>query len=111
VPHEPSPETCNDIDDDCDGTVDDVSQTTCGVGACRRTVEDCVAGQPNSCVPGQPGQETCNGIDDDCDGAVDEELGYTSCGVGAWTATSRASTTFSSAPARIRSTARATAST
>ena len=33
-----------------------------------------------------------------------------SCGAGAWTATSRASTIFSSAPARMRSTARATAS-
>ena len=33
----------------------------------------------------------------------------TSCGPGAWTCTSRASTTLSSAPERIRSTARATA--
>ena len=33
-----------------------------------------------------------------------------SCGAGAWTATSRASTIFSNAPERIRSTARATAS-
>src|SRR5262249_42836693 len=54
-----------------------------GVGACRRTVQNCVGGVPQTCVPGTPTTETCNGIDDDCDGAVDEGLGTTTCGVGA----------------------------
>lgn len=89
----PAPETCNGIDDDCDGVVDDAAagSTLCSNGAI------CVNGQcggnpvqcgPNSpCPAGQmctamgvcvtpggcvPTTETCNGIDDDCDGAIDE---------------------------------------
>ena len=45
---------------------------TCGVGACRRSVQTCVNGVQQTCTPGQPSQEVCNGIDDDCDGVVDE---------------------------------------
>src|SRR5262249_13819667 len=41
---------------------------TCGVGACRRTMDVCAAGVQQPCVPGDPTSETCNGIDDDCDG-------------------------------------------
>jgi hypothetical protein len=42
-------------------------------------------------------------------GAQDPNTAAASCGAGAWTATSRARTIFSNAPARMRSTARATA--
>ena len=84
--------TCNGIDDDCDGSVDEEfvpAATSCGVGACFRTgVTSCVAGTiHDSCVPGTPAvnDATCNGIDDNCNGSADE--GYvptvTSCGVGA----------------------------
>ncbi len=74
----------NHIDDDCDGTVDEVTgQTTCGVGACRRTAPSCSVGVPGACTPGTPSSETCNGIDDDCDGTVDDGLaGSISCGTG-----------------------------
>ena len=56
----------------CAHTNLDGGQTTCGTGACQRTVTACIAGTPQSCQPGLSAAETCNGVDDDCDGATDE---------------------------------------
>ncbi len=65
-------EACNGVDDDCNGLVDEnLGSTTCGVGACTRTINNCVNGAPQTCTPGTPAAEVCNGIDDDCDGVVD----------------------------------------
>jgi hypothetical protein len=84
--------TCNGIDDDCDGNVDEnyaTSPTACGVGACVSSGSRiCSAGAVvNTCSPGSPSanDSTCNGIDDDCDGSVDENYATspTVCGVGA----------------------------
>ena len=81
----PVQETCNGLDDDCDGQNDeDLGQQTCGVGECRRTVAACVAGQPLACTAGTPTTEVCNGKDDDCDGTVDNgfslQTSVTHCG-------------------------------
>src|SRR2546425_1102955 len=77
-------EVCNGVDDDCDALIDEgLGATTCGVGACQRTVYNCAGGLPQTCTPGTPTTEVCNNIDDDCDGAVDDDLGTTTCGVGA----------------------------
>jgi hypothetical protein len=74
-PGTPSAETCNNKDDDCDGTNDDnLGATTCGIGECRRTVQNCVAGVTQTCTPGTPTAESCNGKDDDCDGSTDENF-------------------------------------
>ena len=70
--HPGAAEVCNNIDDDCDGTVDGLP-TTCGVGACAAAGQ-CTGGV-DSCAPGSPVTETCNGTDDDCDGTVDEGCG------------------------------------
>lgn len=45
---------------------------SCGTGACRRTVQECVNGEPQQCVPGTPSAEICDGIDNDCNGSIDE---------------------------------------
>jgi hypothetical protein len=83
--------TCDGVDDDCDGFVDDnfVPSDDCGVGACALEVtkSTCLAGVETPCIPGEPLAEmdlTCNGVDEDCDGDADEDyLPDTSCGVGA----------------------------
>ena len=71
---EPSAEICNGIDDDCDEQTDEgLGSTSCGVGACRRTVQNCVNGQQQQCVPGNPSPENCNdNIDNDCDGTIND---------------------------------------
>ncbi|MEK7283249.1 MAG: putative metal-binding motif-containing protein, partial [Acidobacteriota bacterium] len=67
--HPGGTEVCNARDDDCDGSIDEaLGTTTCGVGPCARTVNNCVGGVTQTCTPGTPTAETCNGIDDDCDG-------------------------------------------
>ncbi|MFZ5906453.1 MAG: cohesin domain-containing protein [Nitrospirota bacterium] len=94
IPGIPGAETCNLIDDDCNGNIDDHMpplQTTCGTGACRATGQTtCIAGQMvDDCIPGIPVSETCNGLDDDCNGTIDDniEMTPTTCGVGACAAT------------------------
>jgi hypothetical protein len=77
-------ETCDGLDNDCDGAVDEEQgTTTCGNGICVNTVDNCVGGQPQQCKPLEVAvAEACDGKDNDCDGTADEELGATSCGQG-----------------------------
>ena len=86
-------ETCNGLDDDCNGVIDDGAQAGClsfyadedgdGWGDPTKTACLCAASAPyvvlqgGDCYdldpdinPGAP--EVCNGNDDDCDGLVDE---------------------------------------
>jgi hypothetical protein len=72
VPPSGTPETCNNVDDNCDGMVDNgLGSTTCGTGACQNTVPNCIGGVPQFCTPNLPSTETCNNVDDNCDGMVD----------------------------------------
>ena len=72
-----SAETCDNLDNDCDGAVDEGVTMACGTstGVCEPGVYLCVGGSfdTSTCVGAvTPGSELCNTLDDDCDGSTDE---------------------------------------
>ena len=78
--------TCDGIDEDCDGNVDESFTDSCGNGICVRE-SACSNGQV-SCEPSSPDpleiDALCDNIDADCDGTVDEGFTTTAtCGEGA----------------------------
>jgi RHS repeat-associated protein len=91
--------TCNAVDDDCDGQIDEqfpIESTSCGIGACASTgARSCQSGQVvDSCVvaPGNSDSD-CDGADDDCDGIADDDfvVATVRCGVGACAASAKQS--------------------
>jgi hypothetical protein len=89
--HPGATETCNSIDDDCDGTVDDGATDAVTwyadadgdtYGNSAATAVDCSAPSgyladatdcDDTSATVHPGAtESCNGVDDDCDGTVDD---------------------------------------
>lgn len=83
----PSPETCNGVDDDCDGMTDeDIEEKLCyslgmddptrGVGICHSGISRCVAGKSVCMFEQLPQPPDCsNGLDNDCDGQKDPSDG------------------------------------
>ncbi len=74
----PVPEQCNDLDDDCDGAVDNEpidAGVECGVdtGGCETGVTLCSEGVLLCDGEIGPGEEVCDGLDNDCDDEADEE--------------------------------------
>ena len=84
-------EACNEVDDDCDGEIDEDLQTTFhadqdgdGFGDADAPLDACAAPtgyvlDATDCDDGDtavnPGAiEVCNTVDDDCDGEIDEEV-------------------------------------
>jgi hypothetical protein len=79
----PQVEVCNTIDDDCDGTVDNIQTINCysgppgtrGVGICHEGMQRCDGAMAPRCI-GQmvpESREVCaNGRDDNCNGMTDE---------------------------------------
>jgi len=80
----PPDETCNGLDDDCDGIADEdfdcaagaavdctTSCLSTGTGTCT---DDCRLPGPEGCTPPA---ESCNGLDDDCDTVCDN--GFECC--------------------------------
>jgi len=73
----PVGEACNNLDDDCDGLIDEGISRVCGsdTGECRTGIESCNGGRFEACVGGlSPSDEICDGLDNDCDGMADETL-------------------------------------
>ncbi len=89
--HPGATESCNSIDDNCDGQTDDGVKTRFyadtdddGYGDDQNTIDSCsrlqgyvsVGGdcndQASAIYPGAP--ETCDGLDEDCDGQIDEDV-------------------------------------
>lgn len=79
-------ETCNNIDDDCNGFVDDrwngspiimstySSENKCvGVGVCEYAIQECIEGSWQCSYPDAYGEEVCDNLDNDCDGEIDED--------------------------------------
>ncbi len=91
----PKAETCNGVDDNCDGTIDGMTRN-CYSGAagckpdgqggytcqapCQSGKETCTAGKWGTCAGAVvPKTETCNGVDDDCNGRIDDGLQAPKC--------------------------------
>jgi hypothetical protein len=88
LPGMATPETCNNVDDNCNGSRDEqadggpLSRTcysaapaTRNVGRCREGLQTCSGGSFGALCGGEvtPTAELCNTLDDDCDGLSDEE--------------------------------------
>jgi hypothetical protein len=88
TPGAPAAEICNDLDDDCDGTVDEGlvgccepgETSPCGadVGVCRPGMRICDARrQWGACDGVEPRPETCDGLDENCNGIIDDGFDVT----------------------------------
>lgn len=84
-------ETCDGIDNDCNGMIDDRLFRPCytgpagtaGVGSCSSGLQFCSAGSWGTGCSGQvlPSAEICDGLDNNCDGIFDGPAAAIDCPV------------------------------
>ncbi|TNE50275.1 MAG: hypothetical protein EP343_08960 [Deltaproteobacteria bacterium] len=105
---QPSAETCDGKDNDCDGTIDNIAKLgqACAdpnrKGECQPGKWACENNQEVCKADVQPKAETCDGKDEDCDGAIDNltDLGQAckdttrkgECQTGTWVCENNAKT-------------------
>ncbi|MFO0598328.1 MAG: MopE-related protein [Myxococcaceae bacterium] len=85
LPISATTETCDGLDNNCNGQVDEGVVRTCTLNSCLG-VQVCIpdgGGAFTQCSAANPLPETCNGVDDDCNGSIDDGLANLVCGVGA----------------------------
>ena len=76
----PSSEVCDELDNDCDGRIDESEQSECSI--CEENTTELCDGIDNDCDgtidenvdPNTAPDELCDGMDNDCDGRVDEAV-------------------------------------
>jgi hypothetical protein len=68
----PVAETCDNVDNDCDGSVDESLTQGCST-ACGSGTETCQRGVWVGCTAPVVPPEVCDGVDNDCDGSTDED--------------------------------------
>ena len=64
-------ETCDNVDNDCNGKIDDGLYRACS-SKCGPGQETCSAGAWGGCTAPLPQTEKCDGKDNNCDGTIDE---------------------------------------
>ncbi|MCX7944576.1 MAG: MopE-related protein [Deltaproteobacteria bacterium] len=74
---EPTPEVCDNVDNNCNGQIDEGLSRVCGtnIGECQTGIEVCTNGVWSVCTGSiGPRSEICDGLDNDCDDSTDEGL-------------------------------------